>query len=390
MPKINIRFTVAIIVGGVLSFISFRESASHALSDNAPALAVQISPGNEIAGQRLANILMKDFNNDNALDKAAIIVERNLRTAPGQPALLRNYAILADKKRFDGDPVAIMKLAASLSKRDLPAQLWMIEREVAKGNVESTLTHYDNVLRSNPATYPVLFPVLGKALLDPTLIGPIVKMLKKRPAWANSFYVSFSTDKDIATNFPLLIDAFGDKADEYIPGGIRTSVSQTLAEMGNLDKAEKVALLGKTNGNFSDFGNNNGTIQPPFGWQLIPSGTIGTKTNEKGQLLIDIDRGDGGVIAVRTFRIPALNFQIRANFYTSLAKIERLPILLVSCATTGTNLQKVEPKLTGKDSFTLTQSISMPNCQFATLQIQMPSNFNGVSFTIKSNEVSVQ
>ena len=369
------KLAAAVLLGGVATVFSFLDSAGQALSDSAPAMAAKFDANNEVANQRLITLLLKQFEDPKSLAEAARMTQHTARTAPGLAPVLRSYALLVEANQLNGDVPALMQMASEFSKRDLPTQLWLIEQRAASGDIDGTLAYYDTAMQTNPEVRAILYPVLGRAVSDPDLTRPIAEMLRKNPVWAPGFYRSFAEDKEALTNFPTLMAALGDDAMRLIPKSARVAAALALMDAGQLEAAETVALFGMDAGNLSDFSNGKGRALPPFGWELVRSGTVSADVADDNSLIVEGGRGAGGVAARRLVRLQNGSFTITGTMIAKGATLEQLPRLHLACRGRKQDNVIVLPKAAGQGTFTFSESVSMPQCPFVEISIRLPGNF---------------
>ncbi|WP_137899199.1 hypothetical protein [Sphingomonas sp. 2SG] len=79
------------------------------------------------------------------------------------------------------------RYATTLSRRNLQAQLWMIEDSITRQDIAGALRHYDIALRTSAPAPELLYPVLASALSAPEVRTALARTLLTRPAWAPNF-----------------------------------------------------------------------------------------------------------------------------------------------------------------------------------------------------------
>jgi hypothetical protein len=77
--------------------------------------------------------------------------------------------------------------ANHLSLRDIPSQLWLIERNVQRNDIRGALSHFDPILRTSPAMHPTLLPILTSASTEPAIADALNQMLRSKPNWGPDF-----------------------------------------------------------------------------------------------------------------------------------------------------------------------------------------------------------
>ena len=245
-------------------------------------------------------------------------------------------------------------------------------------------------MRTNPEVRALLYPILGRAVADPDLVGPIAKLLRTNPPWASGFYRSFATDEEALANFPALMTALGGDAVTLIPTSARTQASSALLNAGNFEAAEAVALFGMDKGNLSDFSNGKGRALPPFGWDLVRSGTVSATITGQSTLMIEVGRGAGGVAAKRLIRLNGSLLTIDGMMASKATTTEQLPRLQIACNGQRKDVSIVLPMPAGPGLYRFSDTINIPQCAFAELSIRVPGNFVDAPLTAEITTLGIK
>ncbi len=91
--------------------------------------------------------------------------------------------------------------AERLSRRDLPTQLWLIQRAVESGDIPGALKHYDIALTTHANAADLLLPTLANASVNPPISAGLLPLLRRRPVWFNKYIETLITD---VTDAPTL------------------------------------------------------------------------------------------------------------------------------------------------------------------------------------------
>ena len=83
----------------------------------------------------------------------------------------RTLAIISTRP---GQGEALFHFASSLSRRDVPTQLWLIEDAVRKNDIPGALSHYDAALRSSLASQQISAATSSAAPMRPIGIFSIM------------------------------------------------------------------------------------------------------------------------------------------------------------------------------------------------------------------------
>lgn len=170
---------------GVLSFVN---SVVNITKDSNPKAALRFSSGNAAALSAEADVLLAKA--DTQRRDILIGFDLTRQSLIGQainPRALRQFGFVADTKGDVAQARRLMILSTRASRRDLGAQLWLIEDGVRSGDIASTLSHYDTALRTNGESAKILFPILSTALSDETVQIAFAPYIKVSPNWLPSF-----------------------------------------------------------------------------------------------------------------------------------------------------------------------------------------------------------
>jgi O-antigen ligase len=194
--------------------------ASHLLLHDQPVQAVQWRPASAEAWARVATkrAVAADWSGSAAAAKTA------LELAPMNAAAVRALGLAeAAAGRWD-DAGRLLLLGGQLGWRDVPTQLWLIQRSLELGDPVVAVQRADGLLRQDQQT-GLLFGQLRHLLGDAVARAAVAKTLAQRPPWRHAFLVSFAGDGQVRGE---------DVADLY---------RQLAAEGGATDTAESAPLL---------------------------------------------------------------------------------------------------------------------------------------------------
>ncbi len=170
--------------------------------------------------------------------------------------------------------------AENLSRRDMQTQLWAIEDAVGRGDISNALVHYDAALRTTPSLSQMLFPVLASASTDPQIAGPLVRTLKARPAWGESFisYIPANTPDPRSTKQFLVELA---KTGVKVPASTQSGIINALLTSGFNEEAWNYYALVNPNSSRTASRDprfaRNVEDASPFDW--TPTGITGVSTS---------------------------------------------------------------------------------------------------------------
>lgn len=132
-----------------------------------------------------------------------ILARQALKSQAVNAKALRVLGYYSDAKGDTKRAEKLVRMAASLSRREPGAQLWLIEASARQGDVAQTLYHYDIALRTKPDTQAVLFPRLANAIEDGDVRSALQPYIRTDREWVADF-LSFANAN--SKNLPLLAD----------------------------------------------------------------------------------------------------------------------------------------------------------------------------------------
>ncbi|TCP29369.1 hypothetical protein [Sphingomonas sp. BK235] len=181
--------------------LAARDAAVLATASRYPQLAAKLAPANATAIVHVfddtvmsSGDLRRDFKGWIAASRQA------LRADPLNASALRLLAYVTELLP-DGQPSArrLMMLSERASRRDVLAQVWLIEDAVRRGDVEGALHHYDRALTVRPGMAGTLIPILVSATSTPEIRAALVPYLRADRAWTHPFLsVAVGKGQDLA------------------------------------------------------------------------------------------------------------------------------------------------------------------------------------------------
>ena len=158
-----------------------------------PDVTLGVSPGDAralaITGERL--LLTPGVDPDWA--QISRLSAEALRRDATLGAPFRMLGFAADARGDTKQAERLVALGSARSRRDLVANLWLINRAVARDDVAGALGHFDTALRTSDVAPQILFPILSNAMTEPVLARALAARLRHAP-WRKAF-LTFAIDK---------------------------------------------------------------------------------------------------------------------------------------------------------------------------------------------------
>jgi len=267
-------YRIIVIAGAVaVAYVAAVVTLANVIATRAPGLALQLWPSHAVAHARTADVLI----GSNGANPPAGQVRRHavaaLRRSPTLASPARDLGLLALLRRDMARADAHLGYAETMSRRDVPTQLWLIERRVAANDAPGALLHYGVALQVSPETSAQLFPVLASALGQDNLVRPIGDLVRRGPSWNSQFLYYVNANATDLPNLAALYLYLNHRRTPLDRVHIWGAISRLL-QAGELDAAASVYsiadpawrrgdLAAQLDGGFDRDGD-----MPPFGWEL--------------------------------------------------------------------------------------------------------------------------
>ena len=194
--------TVVIVGALAIAYLSTVITLSNVVATRAPGLALKIWPSHSVAHARMADVLIGSNGARPPVGAVRMHAISALRRNPTLASAARDLGLLAVLRRDTAEADVRLGYAEFMSRRDIPTQLWLIERRVAANDIPGALAHYGVALQVAPGTSAQLFPVLASALGQDHLVRPIAELVARGDSWRSQFLYYVNAR---ATDLPNLV-----------------------------------------------------------------------------------------------------------------------------------------------------------------------------------------
>lgn len=226
--------------------------------------------------------------------------------------------LLASHLESEGNAVeseAIMLLSDRASRRDMLTQLWLIERSVAKNDVNDAIRHYHAALSVHPELGTLLYPVLSSALAFPDVQNALRQYVSSEAPWMPGFINFASTSAQTGDLYALTVPV----APKLVGDSYQTSIAtiiHRLAVAGKTDSSLKLVRQIAPNSlndltNLSLRASAQETRLGKFIWTFSQSDGVQTSFDEGEGLSISLTPPFDGEIAARDVLVrPSALYQV--------------------------------------------------------------------------------
>lgn len=187
-PKAGWATVLGVVATLALSWGAASQAAGFVFQSKNPELALSLDADNPVALVRDAQMKIATGGAaSEGRDAVLSAAQASIRELPLNAAAFRLYGLV---QSANSDLAAVgrqVALADRLSRRDLGAQLFLIEDAVRRNDVASALRHYDTALRIKESSRAVLFPILTEAMREPLIRQRFLTYMASPPPWMEAF-----------------------------------------------------------------------------------------------------------------------------------------------------------------------------------------------------------
>jgi hypothetical protein len=237
-----------------------------------PKRALAWSPADAAAQGLLAASMLEVAATASQRTEIRRLAVAALRRDPTIVSAARTLGLLSALEGERNRAVRLLAYAQTLSRRDVPTQLWFIQQNVATNNLAGALEHFDIALRTSAISEALLMPVLVSAVDDPAVRRSLVVTLARKPIWGPTFlYKAIGSDRLVPV-VALAVGLASRKApmdDEML-----SALMKRLVASRYYDAAATLAATVPGGANIihgpwpNDGGFDNGSSVLPFEWTL--------------------------------------------------------------------------------------------------------------------------
>lgn len=275
--------------------------------------------------------------------RAADLAEGALRREPVNAVAARTLGMVA---AFRGDTARagrLMTYAESLSRRDVPTQLWMIESSVTRNDIPGALLHYDRALRTSPRMGDTLLPILVQASAAPGVTPHVAELVGRRPLWWSVFAQRLIMESQSPAPMRLILARIGlDPATQGERELLNLAISR-LADLGDYPGAYALYAQAKGEAGRRVEPLRDGEFQQDlrlalFDWVLVDDPGLGAIRQprageaEDQALFLVSDQGRSGEVARQMLLLPPGRYRLTMRIGDIQGDELTRPSLTLRCA----------------------------------------------------------
>lgn len=258
-------------------WLSIAVSGASQMRYQSPEAALRLQPRDARATATLASQALTPIRGRITPEAARRAGELARRALERDPTVVEAWRTLAIVSTRPGQSETLFRFASSLSRRDVPTQIWLIEDAVRRDDIPGALSHYDAVLRSNLGSHQLLIPVLVNATRERRIVPPLATLLRTEPPWRTPFLSALVEGAPNPDNLAQLMTMLG-RPDSPEDVQLMSRSINRLVEQNAFAAASRLYLMladrssgGQSlrNGSF-----DRPNVYPPLDWQLADGAEI--------------------------------------------------------------------------------------------------------------------
>ena len=312
--------------------ISVAASLASVIKSNDPARAHAMAPwdGRVTAQLALTSLLNLRGKSERI---GGILAQRALRQDATAAPAVTALGMLAQEKNDTPRARRLFAYGQLLTRRDLPAQLWAIEDSVARGDIASTLHHYDIALRTSKQASAILFPVLVEAIGDDRVRSRLITTLAAGAPWA-SLFIEYAAANGTNLKATALLFRDLELRNSIVPSIAKELVIARLAAKGSIEDAWRYYASLHTNARRDASRDPTfaaGLINPTlFDWQSVAADGL-SASMDTNSLDVSASTSIGGILARQVQVLPPGQYRLHGHSVGIDQSEAALPYWVLTC-----------------------------------------------------------
>ena len=343
-PNRILRAMLVVVFSTGLGWVTWGVTISSTVGRLHPALALQWWPWDaRTRAAAAARALEGRRPSPASLAEAKANAEAALARDPLNVTAARSLGLLAAMRGNSGQANRLIRYSQSLSRRDLPTQLWLIETRVRQNDVEGALFHYDRALRTSNGAKDLLFPILLRASETDDIRPALAATLGQRPLWWREFVNRLIAEGRSAVAIETIFNALRLDPNNAEQQGLTVGAINRLIQIGGYRNAFR--LYRRAGGARNVFVHNGGFEAEnrfaPIDWVMGDSvefaGVIQPRSDGRGHALSpSVSEASGtGTIARQLLILPAGAYRFTVSAGNITEATGARPRISLSCLASG-------------------------------------------------------
>ena len=350
---LTVRRAGALVGGLVLAWYATAATMATVLADRHSGAATMLGLTSADAMAAEALRIMEAQPSPAQVEQAKDLATQALAREPVNSSALRALGLIAVLDRDEAKAEDLFAASERLSRRDLSAQLWLIENAVGHGDIAGALIHYDRALRASDRAAPLLIPILADATAEPLVAAELARLLATRPPWWSTFFERLVATSKSPASLAAITNVLKLDTNDVGERQLLVSAMVRLMQTGAYDQAHALYLRAKgaeaggkrvRNGEFDETG-----LLPPFDWSFAnESGLAGAVEPRPGEesnvaLHLLVDGSGSGEIARQLLMLDPGRYRLFVVAGNVAGPVTSRPAFEVVCASSPP--RAIEPVL---------------------------------------------
>jgi hypothetical protein len=208
-PSLKLARVAVILAGGALAlWIATGVTLNFTLARQYPSFVDRWWPaGVSAAVVEGNNLLASTSPSLEAVERINVRLHAAALREPVNTYTLSTLGAIADYRKDRQQARTFFRLAESASRRNIVAELWLIEDAVERGDISEAIGHYDRAMRVSIDSRASLLPVLLSAASDPAIMKDLRAVLVQRPLWWEDYVQQLAANGEDTTVMSISLDA---------------------------------------------------------------------------------------------------------------------------------------------------------------------------------------
>jgi len=393
-PRLS-RRSLAVLAGtALLAYGAGSSAAVNVFHARAPSLALALDGDDPVALVRDAQMrISAGATRDGEADSIRSVVARSVRELPLNGPAFRLYG-LASAANSDLPGVrAQMALSDRMERRDVAAQLWLIEDAVEQNEIERALSHYDKALRIRESSRAILYPALTGAMTSPLIRERFVPYMQDPAPWLESFLRYAVSKSDDPVAIAALVRAAGGFPDGPAFATRDTELLGQLVATGEYEAAiaHYRGIEGSDPGVLTSLAltaASTDNARAPVTWQPfqidgIEPYILGASDGEGVEIEADLEAGYKGPIARKLLALAPGRYDIEAGMRAEDFRRGDNARWTIVCAGQESQPVLLDEEVALGETMRLSARMTVPaDCPVQTVQVNASTRFGSGFVTL--------
>ncbi len=339
------RLAAISLIVAVLAYYSFAAALTAVARTKNYQVSLVVDPADSMALAAKADAIFLANKDPVTARRVQQLARASLESQPLNARALRLMGYTDQVLSAKPKSQQLIGLATQASRRELGAQMWLIEQRVARNDAVGALRHYDLALRTNAAIQVPLYTQLTLGIEIPVIRSALTPYVKAETPWIRPFLTHAIWYSANPLSIVAVVNAAGGmpKAKPFRETEILL-LSQLVGKQQlavarefylGLPNAKPGVLTSLT------FVRESADLRnQALGWQLVQGASVGSAwsgNSEQQTLSIYANSGERGLVARKLLFLKPGSYRVGAKFGQSIMPESSSVQLTFYCANADNN-----------------------------------------------------